>query len=313
MTDSKENLQEKRVLVTGASGFIGRHLCSRLAQEGASVYGVTNQQRPSFDGAIRWIRGDLTDSNFVEAALQTAQPDILYHLAGSATGNRTLEAVMPTFYNNCHTAVNVLVASTKFKTSRIIVAGSMEEPDERQCFEAPVSPYAAAKWSATAYARMFHQLYGTPVTVARIFMVYGPGKQNENKLIPYVIKSLLRRETPEIFSSSRDIDWIYVGDVVEALVRIGYKEGLEGKTLDVGTGILTSVRDVCDQVKKKIGGDQQLNFERKNNRPAERIRKAEKDELHGLLGWEPKVNLDEGLEKTISWFKSELNPETEKK
>jgi hypothetical protein len=111
-------------------------------------------------------------------------------------------------------AANVLVAATEGGVRRLLLAGSLEEPDPHESWPVPASPYAAAKLGAGAVARMCHALYGTPVVWLRLFMVYGPAQPDVRKLIPHVTLSLLRGEAPRLSNGKRLVDWIYVDDVV---------------------------------------------------------------------------------------------------
>ncbi len=124
------------------------------------------------------------------------------------------------------------MACTEIGCHRIVLAGSLEEPDLDQGSGPPSSPYAAAKWASNAYARMFHDLYQTPVVTAKLFMVYGP-EQNPRFLIPHVISSLLEGVAPKVSSGNRSVDWIYVDDVVSGLLAMADAPDIEGGTIDL--------------------------------------------------------------------------------
>jgi UDP-glucose 4-epimerase len=164
-----------RALVTGASGFIGTALCRRLIESDVEVHAVSRNP-PAGAGVRHWWRSVAADVS--EAALATKihwwnadmveleaarnlvraiRPGATFHLAGLVTGSRSLETVLPILQNNLMTAVNLLISTAENSAGRIILAGSFEEPDEID--SGPCSPYAAAKWSASGYARMFFALY----------------------------------------------------------------------------------------------------------------------------------------------------------
>ena len=187
------SLTGRRALVTGAAGFIGSALCQRLVASGTEVYGVSRVFRSTADG-IRWWTADLSEVDAAPRILRQVRPDVVFHLASHVSGDRGLGAVVPTLRDNLVTTVNLLTAAAEAGEARVVLAGSMEEPDRDD--PAPSSPYAAAKSAASAYARLFDQLYGLPVVNLRVFMVYGPGQRDDTKLIPYVISSLLRGEAP---------------------------------------------------------------------------------------------------------------------
>jgi len=165
----------RRVLVTGASGFLGRHLWPRLRAAGAEVHTVS-RQAPSELAPVecRWT-ADVADERQAREVVQTVKPDVVVHLGALTYAAPDLELVLPTFHSALASTVNLLTALTEQGCRRIVLAGSIEEPiggaDVR-----PASPYAAAKWAASAYGRMFHALYGAPVVIARLALAYGPGR-----------------------------------------------------------------------------------------------------------------------------------------
>ena len=209
---SQHKLSGQKVLVTGASGFIGSHLCRRLSENGADVHAVSRSQHDN-DGA-RWWQADLSDSCAVRALLKDIRPQIIFHLSGQVTGAPDLEFAISTFDSNVVSTVYLLTAAAEIGCDRIVLTASMTEPQLSSADAIPGSPYGAAKWVSAAYGRMFHALYQTPVTIVRPFVTYGP-RQNPKKIIPYVALSLLRGECPELASGRWEADWIYIDDVIE--------------------------------------------------------------------------------------------------
>ena len=227
----------RRVLVTGGGGFLAHHLLARLARVPECTVGATRRAdatasagsgpvtpargvtdaRAGSGDAPRWWKLDLEDGAAVEMCLLECRPDIVVHLGGYVSGARELDAVLPALRGNLLATVNVLTAASRAGSVRVVLAGSMEEPRTDVPDPVPGSPYAASKWAASGYARMFHALYGLPVTVLRIFMTYGPAQKDVRKVLPYVILSALRGEAPELASGARPVDWIYVEDVVQAV------------------------------------------------------------------------------------------------
>lgn len=298
-----------RVLVTGASGFLGAPLCRRLAEAGARVHGVSRRSELSGEGLEGASRGDLADAGFARELVAEARPELLFHLASEVTGSREAEAVLPTFRGNLESTVNLLLAAREAGCRRVVLAGSMEEPEPGPGGELPVpaSPYAAAKGAASAYARMFHALWGLPVVTARVFMVYGPGQRDLRKLVPYVTLALLRGERPRLSSGRRPVDWIYVDDVVEGLVALGTAPGIEGERLDLGSGEAVSVREVAERLAAIAGGSGGgLGFGELPDRPMEQIREADPDRTRERTGWRPRVALEEGLRRTVAWYREAL-------
>jgi len=294
------DLAGRSVLVTGASGFIGSHLCRALNRFGAVVHGVARNSAPSNAPEVLWHEGDLSDSSFVQELFHGLRPELVFHLASHVSGSRDMELVLPTLQGNLVTAVHVLREATEVGCRRIVMAGSMEEPDSPPT---PPSPYAAAKWAATGYARMFHALYGTPVALARIFMVYGPEQRDTLKLVPYVIQTLLRGGSPALGSGVRPVDWIYVDDVVDGLLRMGAGHGPPAQPLDLGSGKLTTIRSVVEEIERQMDRQGKCRFEAVPDRPMERVRVADVEASSKSLGWRASVNLQEGLRATIEWYR----------
>ncbi len=297
------SLTGRRALVTGAAGFIGSALCQRLVASGTEVHGVSRVSRSTADG-IRWWTADLSEVDAAPRILRQVRPDVVFHLASHVSGDRGLGAVVPTLRDNLVTTVNLLTAAAEAGEARVVLAGSMEEPDRDD--PAPSSPYAAAKSAASAYARLFDQLYGLPVVNLRVFMVYGPGQRDDTKLIPYVISSLLRGEAPRLSSGRREVDWVYIDDVVAAFVAAAEAEKAPGSTLDIGSGELVSIRSLVERIVALVGGEVRPVFSALPDRPGERPRDAEVAPSRETIGWEPSTPLDIGLARTVDWFRTRV-------
>ena len=170
-------MRSEKSLVTGASGFIGTALCRRLIASGVEFMGFRATRWPPMQCTcgvplsarspethkppkVQWWNTDLADLEAARSLIRAVRPDATFHLASLATGSRDLEMVLPIFRNNFLTAFNLLISTAENSIGRIVLAGSFEEPDEAN--SVPCSPYAAAKWSASGYARMFHALYHVP-------------------------------------------------------------------------------------------------------------------------------------------------------
>lgn len=311
-----------RALVTGARGFIGAALCRRLIASGVEVHAVSRNppagaqhwwrsvagemSNPAPATMIQWWNADLIEFEAARSLVRAIRPDTTFHLASLVTGSRSLEMVLPIFQHNFVTALNLLMATAENSAGRIVLAGSFEEPDEID--SPPCSPYAAAKWSASGYARMFHALYQIPVVIAKIFMVYGPGQLDHTKLIPYVTLSLLRGEAPKLSSGARLIDWIYVEDVVDGLIGCAKILGINGRTVELGSGEMHSIREIVQQLSDLMACPVEPQFGALADRPLERIKKADIVDSNRLIGWQPSTSLRAGLTRTIEWYKNQAEP-----
>lgn len=289
-------------LVTGASGFLGSALVRRLTAAGARVVGTSRAGRRDSELEVSWWEGALDSDSAARGLVGDVRPDVIYHFAGRSTAAPDLELVGETFESLLASTVRLLTAASEIGCRRIVLAASLTEPRSGDNEAVPASPYAAAKWAASTYARMFHTLYGTPVVLVRPYLVYGPG-QDRRKLVPYAASCLLRGEAPKLAGGRLQADWVYIDDVVEGFAAAGWRAGIEGKSFDLGWGDLVSVREVVEKLVALVGVDVEPDFGALPERPHEAIRIADADAAERQLGWTPRVSLDEGLARTIAWVR----------
>jgi nucleoside-diphosphate-sugar epimerase len=298
-----ESLSLRTVLVTGASGFIGSHLCRLLARHGAIVEATSRRDQPPTPSIHRTHVLDLCDTVAVRRLVEQVRPDFVFHLSAITSAARDVDNALPTLHANLVSTVNLLTCVTQVGSCRrVVLAGSLEEQGG---LHVPTSPYAASKHAGTQYARMFNALYGTPAAVARIFMVYGPAQPDRRKLIPYVALSLLRRRAPVLSSGERLVDWIYVQDVAEGLARLAIAPGVEGTTVDIGSGVLTSVGDVARQIAALVNNGIDPLLGGIADRRHETVCAADVETTRRLINYVPATCLAEGLRRTVEAYRLE--------
>ncbi len=305
----QSRLSGRTVLVTGGRGFIGAALCRRLGELGADVVSVNRGEHIDPGPGVRSEQVDLADFQQTEVLFERVRPEVVLHLASHVYGARTMEMVLPTFHGNLTSTVNLLTAAQKVGASRVVLTGSLEEPDADEASPVPSSPYAASKFAASAYGRMFHALFDMDVVNLRVFMVYGPAQRDEKKLVPYTIRSLLADQPPSFSSGTRMVDWVYLDDVVSAYVHAAAADGVAGETVEVGTGVLTSVQGVVEEIYSLMGRSDQPSFGGVQDRAMEQVRKADVAHTEKVLGWKPAYDLRSGLEATIEWLSANPPPE----
>jgi len=303
--DPTTTLRGRPVLVTGASGFLGRHLVRRLQRLGAEVHAITRPRSPTRHGgtAVTWHRSDLGDADAVRTVLREVRPAAVFHLASEVRGDRDGDLAVTMLDANTRTAVTVMTAAREEQDCRVVLAGSIEEP---RGDEPPVSPYAAAKAAATAYARLFHTQEGLPVTVLRIAMVYGPDQPDTRKLVPHVCTSLARGAVPALGSGTRGVDWVYVEDVAEALVLAAVRRGAPGRVLDVGSGNEVTIAEVVEELADLAGHRGPLGLGARDDRRDERVHVADPGPAAEVLGWRARTPLRDGLAHTLAWYRDHV-------
>jgi len=292
-----------KVLVTGASGFLGSHVAERLAQLGAETCGFARHSSPGND-RIQWFNGDLSDPAAVRALLKRIRPQVVFHLAGQTDAAPDRELVLSSLHNNLAATVTLLNELVEIGCRRVVLTGSLEEPEPGKAESVPASPYGASKWAEAIYSRMFHALYGLPAVIVRPYMTYGP-RQRSTKLIPSVTLSLLRGLPPTISHPDREVDWVYVEDVVEGILAAGCAPaGVEGRTIDLGSGMLVPIRELVKELQNLVGGEATALLSSPVRSAGVHGRRADMERAHRLLGWKPTTPLKKGLAQTVAWYRA---------
>ena len=294
----------EKVLVTGGRGFLGSHLCRRLLNCGVELHATSRHPQSEQNTQVKWWQADLEDISFVRDLLRKIKPDVIYHLAGSVGASPSLELVLPTFHSLLLSTVNLLTAVAETGCRRLILTGSLTEPHVAKSEQVPGSPYAASKWAANAYGRMFYELFSTPCVIVRPFMTYGPG-QDPRKIIPAVILSFLKGEAPRLSSGRWEADWVYVDDVTEGFLKVAVAPQIDGATIDLGSGQLVSVQTIVDQLTGIVGNGLKPLFGALPDRPLEQVRVADIVDAHAKLGWKASTSLDNGLKQTVDWYRGQ--------
>jgi len=296
-------LQGKRALVTGASGFVGSHLITELLARGAEVTAISRVAQSRAPRGVTWVQADLERPGAAESIVDRARPEIVFHLASAVTGRRDLDLVAPTLQVNLVAGVRLMVAASRVGVERVVLAGSMEEPD-LAAGEGPSSPYAAAKAAQTLYARFLHAVHGLPVVIARIFMVYGPGQKDLTKLVPYTILEGIEGRAAKLASCDRPIDWIFAEDVARGLATLAVAPGIDGESFDLGSGESVTVGEIAGRIAAELGAPAPL-AGCLPPRPLETVRRADVGRTFERTGFRPTVGLDQGLARTIVWYRAE--------
>ncbi len=318
------SLHGVRVLVTGADGFIGSHLVERLVGEGADVraFCVYNSrgsagwldETPMATRAAMDIRlGDIRDAAFVERAIEGVE--VVLHLAALIAIPYSYVAVESFIDTNVHGTLNVLEGARRANVRRVITTSTSEvygTPDELPIREThPLnaqSPYAATKVAADQLALSFHRSYELPVVVLRPFNTYGP-RQSDRAVLPTMIRQLLAGQQ-EIRLGRLDTrrDLTYVGDTVDGFIRAATTDGLEGRTIQLGTGRSESIGELFEIARRLIGSDAIAVQDAARLRPdgSEVLALlSDPSVAREVLGWEASTRLEDGIAATIDWMRNQ--------
>ncbi|MGE0315666.1 MAG: NAD-dependent epimerase/dehydratase family protein [Lautropia sp.] len=297
------DLRDTRFAVSGATGFIGRHLVSLLHDRGAEVVMLRRPGSPTVPFApVRSHVIDFSDQRACAAALRRLQPTHIVHLAGFANSDRSVEAISRSLDVNLIAGVHfVLGAMDAVPDARVVVSGTLETSNPWEGAIEVGSPYGISKVMLEVLTGSLGRLYGANLLNAKIGMVYGPDDPNEKRLVPTVVRALLRGESPMLSSGTRRCDFVYVGDVAEALMRASLAERVDVPSVDIGTGVLTSIRDMTGLICKAVGGARAPTYSGVLDRPNEQERAANIAATQAAIGWSPTVSLTDGIARTVQW------------
>jgi nucleoside-diphosphate-sugar epimerase len=295
-----------KVIVTGGAGFIGSHLVDRLARDGAEIVVIDNfhRGRPEHlagqrgNPALRLVEGDIRDAGLL--AEQFAGADTVYHLAAQSNVMGAVSDVSYSFETNVAGTFNVLQAARARDVRRVVFTSSREVYGEVASLpvseERPLNAknaYGASKAAGELYCRVFQSTYGQQIAVLRLANVYGP--RDSGRVIPLWLAAAAAGEELTVFGGGQVIDFVWVDQVVEALVRAAAID-LDGAPINVGSGAGTPILDLAERVLGLAGGRSKL-----ERRPARSVEvaqfQADVSRMRSLLGLEPPADPLFGLER----------------
>jgi nucleoside-diphosphate-sugar epimerase len=305
-----------RVLVTGASGFVGAAVARLATERGLPVTALVGphsrlDRLAPLARDVEIVRADITDAGALAAAATAARPDACIHLA--AAGAVVREDDLGHLLAANAVAPPVLArALAGAGCARLVTAGSSSEygtvegPMDEALACAPDDPYGVAKLAGGLLARQIGRELGLETAHLRLFSVYGPG-EDPRRLVVSVIRSLLAGRPVELTPGGQVRDFVYVDDVAEALLGAALAPGIDGVTANVGSGVQTTVRELCLKVAEITGGHELLRFGARPYRDGERFHwRAATAHAERTLGWLARTSVDEGLRRTIDFERGAL-------
>lgn len=313
------SLTGKKVLVTGAGGFIGSHLAEACVAAGAATRAMVHynalgnwgwlDHSPARAG-IEVVAGDITDRDSVKEAARGC--DVIFHLAALIAIPYSYQAPASYVRANIEGTVNVLQAARELGTERVIHTSTSEVYGTAR--RVPIgedhplqgqSPYSASKIGADKLAESFHLSFGLPVVTLRPFNTFGP-RQSARAVIPTIITQLLTDQPVKLGNLHPTRDLNYVANTVEGYLLAATAPAAVGRTINLGSGREISVGDLAQMIARLMGRPLDIEQEAQRLRPAdsevERLL-ARNDLARELLGWSPRVELEEGLTRTIAWLR----------
>jgi NAD dependent epimerase/dehydratase len=311
----------KRVLVTGAGGFIGSHLIERLLALDADVTAFVRCKSRCDAGLleidpgknIRVVYGEIRDSETVRSVVEGC--DVIFHLAALVGIPYSFLHPTEVMEVNALGTLNVLNAAKEAGVSRVVATSTCEVygtaitvPTSEKHPKQPQSPYAASKVAADALALSFWYSFGLPVAVVRPFNTYGP-RQTDRAIIPTIISQALRKREIRVGNTEPTRDFTFVRDTVEGFLLSGESERCIGHEINLGSGREISIQELAETIAALIGKSVEIRRVEERTRPVRSEVKrllADNSRARQWMGWEPRVGLREGLQATIEWMRKNL-------
>ncbi len=301
----------KKVIITGAGGFIGRSLTERLLREKIEIYGIdieTAQERILDAPDVTPLSFDVGEKKQLTAILKVVKPDVFYHLAWAGVSTDVKNEI-DLQWSNIPLAMTVLESCAAAGCKHIVIPGSASEYaycgqtiDGRNTI-APGDAYAASKAAAQVLCQWYANQHGLNLNWLLIGSIYGPGR-NDSNILTYTIRSLLRGEEPKYSKLEQLWDYIYIDDLIEALYLIGLR-GKPNSVYPIGSGQARPLAEYIQKIQLKIAPNAALGIGalpyKLGNKPDNSV--LDITNLKNDTGFEPRVSFEDGIEQTIAYFR----------
>ena len=300
----------KRVLVTGARGFIGQHSLRPLVDRGYDVHAVSRGEILSEGSDVSWHRADLLDPRQARELVSSVKPSHLMHFAWETTPGEYWTSTEN--YRWVSASLDLVQVFHECGGKRIVVAGTAAEYSWNHipCSEEttplkPLRPYGICKYCLQLMVHAFASQVGMSVAWGRIFSVYGPN-ENPRRLVPHLTARLLRQEEALCTDGHQIRDYLYVEDVGEAFAEL--LESEFSGAINIASGLPIAIRDLSLKIAKMLGRTDLLRIgaiPTDSNEPDFLV--ADVERLASQIGWRPKYDLDAGIQMTISWWRDRVS------
>ena len=314
----------KRVLITGAGGFMGSHLTEALLEKGAEITAFVrsadlNTFKKNREGNLdlvkdkisKFVEGDVANEKTTEQ-IKENNPEVIFHLAAQAYVPYSLEQPLDVLKTNLIGTLNVLNAARELDGLERVVCTSSSEVygtaltdkiDESHPLN-PNSPYAASKIAADRYCYSYWKTYGTPIAIIRPFNTFGP--RHTYDVIPKFIQLALKDEPITIHGEGKQSrDFTYVSDTVNGFMLMGERKEAIGKAVNFGNGKAYTINQTADLIKKLSESKSEISHVESRQADVKRLI-CDYSLANKLFGWKPKVSFEEGLRKNIEWEKERI-------
>ena len=310
-----------RIMITGASGFIGKHLVRKLLTNNYTIIcldlAFDDEFIFEFGEKVEIMEGDLLDVSLIKNLVKKYLPVYVYHLAGSKSRTNTITEFKSSHEINYLGTLNLFEQLININNLKLVtILGTIEEyghaesPFKEDSQELPNSAYGLSKLSTTKLAMIFSRQFNLPVMVLRPSIAYGPS-QGEEMFIPALIKNLIKKQPFKMTKGNQLRDFIYIDDLTNAMINGMSCSASKGHIFNIASGTSITIKDISLQIAQMINNAEYLLLGELPYRKFE-IMDYTVDIIKAstLLDWYPKTNLRDGLEKTIAFYKKMVSNET---
>lgn len=304
-------IKRKKVLITGGSGFLGSHLINKLIGMDAEIYSIDIFEpfNPILQDNLHkflFFKIDLSENIKLIDLVNKINPDYIYHIAGDINRERINIDLVRLINNNITSTVNLLSAMRNIDYKKFIFISTGEVYDynknhfvnENSTLN-PVSPYSASKLASEIFCRTLSEIYKKDYLILRLFNFYGEG-QSPKMFIPQIINAAIDGKDFEMTFGEQTRDFTYIGDIVEAIIHSSFSENVKNDILNVGSGREIKIKELAEKINKLMKNTIKIKYGALQYNHNEIWRMCcDNSKIRELIGWYPKISLDEGLKKII--------------
>lgn len=291
----------RHILITGAGGFVGSHLAKKLSELGAEVVSMIRR-----DGGVDVAKRDALEPFFHN------KPSVVFHLAGEAVVERGQESPYDTFRTNVLGTLNVLELSRIYAIPKIIIASTAQvygegtPPFREDDPPRPSRPYETSKTATDLLAQSYADSFHLGVLIPRFANIYGPGDTNLTRLIPKVLEHILKGKPIPVWGGTAKREYLYIDDAIDAYLMLGAISDVKlerNRIFNFGSGNPIAVWDLIKTIGKIAGAKIKIIKEKDVREGEITDQYVSWEKSKRMLGWNPRVTVNEGLEHTVAWYK----------
>lgn len=309
-------LEEKRVLVAGGAGFVGSQLVRELLAINAEVLVYdsflhgTRENLMDIRKDIQLVVGDLLDEWKLSRTFADFRPEYVFDFVGDTYVPTAYDVPKRFFRINVEGTINILMASKMHDVERVIYISSTEVYGEAQSIPMkedhildPLNTYAVSKLAADRVCFTFQKEHDIPVIIARIYNCYGP-RESEPYVIPEIITQLDKSDVVNLGNIEARRDFTYVADTARGLINVLCSDIPDGEAVNVGSGKSYSIKELVSIIAELMGkNDYEIRIDPKRLRRLDiEVFQSDSSKLHAATGWEPTIDMHQGMQQTIDWF-----------